>query len=91
MAVKRRFPERTCVGCFKKFPQKDLLALTRLTSGNVIINKNNEMNGRSVYLCRNNLCLKKAIHRKGQNAIQYGLKSKIPEEIFRELEVIICE
>lgn len=32
-------PIRTCVGCFQKFPQKQLLAITRLKNGDMVVDK----------------------------------------------------
>ena len=80
-------PQRTCVGCFKKFNQGDLLAITRLKDGAVVVNEPYQKRGRSVYLCRQPQCLKKARGRKGQNGLQYGLKVKILDEIWAELEI----
>jgi predicted RNA-binding protein YlxR (DUF448 family) len=86
MTTKTLKPQRTCAGCFKKFNQDELLAVTRLKNGEVLVNADHKKAGRSVYLCRKMECLKKARDRKGKNGLEYGLKVKIPQEIWKELE-----
>ena len=86
MTIKIDQPQRTCVGCFKKFNQGDLLAVTRLKSGEVKVDLKGELDGRSVYLCYKLGCLKKAQKRKPKSALQFGLKVKVPVEIWGELE-----
>lgn len=41
--------------------------------------------GRSVYLCRNAGCLKKAQMMKGKNPLQFGLKVEVPGAIWEDL------
>lgn len=41
--------------------------------------------GRSVYLCRNAGCLKKAQMMKGKNPLQFGLKVSVPDTIWEDL------
>ena len=77
------------MGCKKRFDQDQLLAVTRLKSGQVVINAARKEAGRSVYLCKKQSCLLKAVNRKGQNALQYGLKVQIPSELRAELEKIL--
>jgi len=81
------FPARTCVGCHRKFPQKDLLRITRLTSEKkIILNLKQENLGRSVYLCSKKECVKKALYRKGADAISHILKIKPTAEFLKEIE-----
>ncbi len=86
MNTKTIQPQRTCAGCRKKHDQSDLLAVTRLKNGEVIVNDPYEQRGRSVYICRKKECLRKIRDRKGQNGLQYGLKVQIPENIWKILE-----
>lgn len=89
MNPKKATPERTCVGCRKKYNQADLLAITRKKDGTVQVNPGKKAAGRSVYLCLKPKCLSIARDRKGQNALQFGLKSPISPVIWAELEKII--
>lgn len=86
MSLSRRQIERICVGCFKKFPQRDLLAVRRLKDGTVVIDFQQELTGRTAYLCRKKACFLKAYRRKDKNALEYGLKVKFPPKIREELE-----
>lgn len=84
-------PERTCVGCFHKFPQSKLVAVTRQKNGTVRFSHDRKFPGRSVYLCRQSSCFLKATKRKGKNALAYGLKVEIPPDIFMELEKLLMD
>lgn len=79
-------PIRTCAGCFQRFPQTSLIAMTRLKNNAVVLNLTTRIAGRSVYLCPQLKCFHKATKRKGKNAFEYSLKVKIPEKIIVELE-----
>ena len=50
--------------------------------GNIQFNNNNQINGRSVYLCKNSECIKEALKKK---KIEHSLKSQIPENMKEEL------
>ncbi len=89
MNIKTTKPQRTCTGCRKRFNQDDLLAVTRLKNGALILNEPRTSSGRSVYLCKKMECLRKCRDRKGQNGIQYGLKVKPTDEFWGELEKLI--
>lgn len=82
---KNKLLQRTCVGCFKKFDQGDLVAVTRLKDGSVVVNLEQKLDGRSAYLCRKVECLKKARKGKRKNGLEFGLKVKVPPEIWSEL------
>lgn len=86
MTTKTLRPQRTCVGCKKRYDQEELLAVTRLKNGEVVVNEGRKNAGRSVYLCRKAECLRKARGRKGQNGLQFGLKVQIPDSIWETLE-----
>jgi predicted RNA-binding protein YlxR (DUF448 family) len=89
MALKPRIAERTCCGCFSKRPVSELLAVTKLKDGLVKVNADNKLSGRSAYLCRNKFCLAKARARKGRDGLSFGLKVKVPDDIWKELEKLI--
>ena len=87
---KNNLPIRTCVGCFQKFPQKELLAITRLKNGVVVVDMEQKAAGRSVYLCYKKSCIDKTRKRKDKNALEYGLKVRIPDTVWNTIEQIIC-
>ncbi len=86
MTIKAFKPQRTCVVCRKRFDQDELLAITRLKDGSVLLNEGHKKAGRSVYLCKKDECSKKARGSKGKNPLKYWLKVEIPEGIWKELE-----
>jgi predicted RNA-binding protein YlxR (DUF448 family) len=79
-------PERTCAACFKKSPQKEFTAVKRLKDGSIMVDLDQKLAGRGVYLCKNSACLMRARKRKGKNALAYSLKTEIPQHIWEELE-----
>ena len=71
--------ERKCVGCGKLKDRKDLIKITRENAhGNVIVNSDNKIFGRSVYLCYNNSCVENAFKK---NKISKILKASVPEDL----------
>ena len=71
--------ERKCVGCGKLKDRKDIIKITRENAhGNVIVNPDNKIFGRSVYLCYNNSCVENAFKK---NKISKILKASVPEDL----------
>ena len=71
--------ERKCVGCGKLKDRKELIKITRENvHGNVIVNPDNKIFGRSVYLCYNNSCVENAFKK---NKISKILKASVPEDL----------
>ena len=83
-AVKKT-PERKCIGCSEKKAKKDLIRIVRLPEGQgVEIDKTGKKSGRGAYICPSATCLKKARKR-----LESHLDCKIPEEVFKNLELEI--
>lgn len=74
------------MGCFKKFDQGDLVAVTRQKDGSVVVDFEQKFDGRSAYLCRKLSCLKAARKGKRKSGLEYGLKVKVPLSVWQELE-----
>ena len=71
--------ERKCAGCGKIINRKNLIKITRENvHGNVIINPDNKIFGRSVYLCYNNSCIENAFKK---NRISKILKASVSEDL----------
>ncbi len=52
---------RKCAGCGELKPRENLIKITKNhLNGEVVINPNSEIFGRSVYLCYNQSCIDKA-------------------------------
>ena len=71
--------ERKCAGCGKLKDRKELIKITRENvHGNVIVNPDNKIFGRSVYLCYNNSCIENAFKK---NRLSKVLKASVPEDL----------
>lgn len=69
--------KRKCAGCGQLKNRDDMIKITCQSSdGQVILNPNSKIFGRSVYLCYNNLCIKGALKK---NRLDKLLKTSIPE------------
>ncbi|MBQ4077694.1 YlxR family protein [bacterium] len=78
---------RQCMCCrtFKK--KDDLIRLTKdFKTSEIKINTNNEIQGRSVYICKNKDCIEKAFKK---NRIEVLLKSKLPEDVKIDLYTVL--
>lgn len=79
--------KRQCVLCRALKNKDELIRLTRDFKTSVIkINYNGEIQGRSVYICKNQECIQKALKK---NKIDILLKSKLPENIKSELCAVL--
>lgn len=75
--------KRQCCFCKSIMNKQDLIRITKdYTDGDVKINKNNEVQGRSVYICKKKECLENALKKR---KLEVFLKSKVPENIKNEL------
>ena len=71
--------ERKCAGCGKLKDRKELIKITRENvHGNVIVNPDNKIFGRSVSLCYNDSCIEGAF-KKGR--ISKSLRASVPEDL----------
>lgn len=71
--------ERKCVGCSELKNRDELIKITKEhISGNVIINPDSKVFGRSAYLCYNKSCVDAAFKK---NKLQKVLKTSISEEL----------
>lgn len=71
--------ERKCVGCGKIKNRDELIKITKQTSqGNIVVNGDSGIFGRSAYLCYNNSCVEAAFKK---NKLQKALKTSVPQEL----------
>jgi predicted RNA-binding protein YlxR (DUF448 family) len=61
MAVARKHPLRTCVGCLAKSPKASLVRLVLDEQEHVVWDYLNERPGRGAYVCPSKECLDKAL------------------------------
>ena len=77
---------RQCVFCRSYKSKEDLIRITKSIEGSIKINNNDEINGRSVYICKNAECIQNALKKK---KIENSLKSNLPESIKEELSTVL--
>lgn len=71
--------ERKCVACGIIKNREELVKITRENShGNIVINPDSKIFGRSAYLCYNKSCIELALKK---NRLQKVLKAPIPDEL----------
>ncbi len=80
---------RQCAVCKKYKIKSELIRITKdYTSGELKINNNSDTFGRSVYICKKEDCIDKALKKK---KIEYYLKSNISDSLKKELYSIVCK
>ena len=71
--------DRKCAGCGKIYNRAQLIKITRQNPhGDIFINPDSKIFGRSVYLCYNNACIENAFKK---NKISRALKTSVPQEL----------
>ena len=80
--MKKKIPQRQCMGCRERRAKRELIRVVRTPEGNVNLDFGGKMNGRGAYLCPNMECLKKAIRSK---ALDRSLEVTIPETVYDRL------
>lgn len=55
---KKHVPRRMCVVCNRKAPKAELLKLIASREGKILIDENNSITGKGIYICRRQECLK---------------------------------
>ena len=81
METKKK-PERMCIVCRNKLPKERIVKIVN-TADELRFDKDCKLNGRGVYICKNEKCINEAIKRQ---ALNRALKMKCPDEIYKELE-----
>lgn len=67
----------------KRASKAEFLRVVRMPDGQVCIDIKQKLDGRGVYVCKNEKCIENAIKRKW---ISRGLKCEVEPEIFEELK-----
>ena len=80
--IKRKVPERQCIGCRERKSKFDLIRIVRLPdSAGIELDRTGKKSGRGAYICPKKECLKLARKR-----LASTLETEIPDEIFARLE-----
>lgn len=81
----KNIPLRTCMGCNKKKPKKELVRIVKNNKGQIFVDRTGKAEGRGAYICDNIECLEKVIKSK---RLEKVLEGNIPEEIYNNLTEI---
>jgi predicted RNA-binding protein YlxR (DUF448 family) len=74
---RKHVPQRTCVGCRKIRPKREMVRLVRTPDQGVKIDESGKASGRGAYLCRERKCWETALSEK---RLDYALKTVLSEE-----------
>lgn len=78
---------RRCASCRSIKSKEELVRITKdYKTGEVKINTDGSIQGRSVYLCKNLQCVEKALKK---NKLEVLLKSKLPEDVKLALYTVL--
>ena len=58
---------RKCVGCGNLKPRNQMIKITKVSTGDVLVNPNSKTFGRSAYLCYNQECIEQALKKRKIN------------------------
>lgn len=73
----KKIPTRMCVGCREKKPKEKLIRIVKTPQGEIKLDESGKMNGRGVYLCKDENCFNLAFKK---NRLQKSLRAQIKEE-----------
>ncbi|MBI4202312.1 MAG: YlxR family protein [Chloroflexi bacterium] len=80
----KHIPQRRCVSCGQQRPQRELVRIVRLPSGEVSVNVGRKkLPGRGAYLCYAPECWEKALKR---DRLSYALKGPVSPEDRQRLQ-----
>lgn len=83
MAIEKKIPQRTCIGCREEKNKKDLIRIVKNKEGEIFLDRTSKKNGRGAYICDNHECFLKA---KKKNALARAYQCPVPVEIYDMLE-----
>lgn len=79
---RKHVPQRTCVGCRKIRPKREMVRIVCTPDQGVKIDETGKAPGRGAYLCRERQCWEKALSGK---RLEYALKTGLSKEEWEAL------
>jgi predicted RNA-binding protein YlxR (DUF448 family) len=79
---RKHVPQRTCVGCRKIRPKREMVRIVRTPDQGVKIDESGKAPGRGAYLCRERQCWERALSEK---RLDYALQSGLSKEEWEAL------
>ena len=84
----KKIPQRMCTGCMEMKPKKELIRVVKNKENEISIDLNGKKPGRGAYICRDSVCLEKAVKTK---RLERNLECKINDEIYDKLNEEIAD
>ena len=82
----KKLPQRTCIGCNSKKDKKELIRIVKNKNEEINVDLTGKMDGRGIYICKNEECLNKAIKNK---RISRTFEMEIANNIYENIRKII--
>lgn len=86
-------PLRTCVACREQRPQRELIRVSRIRTGELMVfapEMSQAAKGRSAYICCTRECVDRALKEKGKRMpLGYALRMKIGPEVEEKIHAIL--
>lgn len=78
--------QRSCIACRKKDDKSIFIKIIKNKNGDILIDTNNNLEGRGAYICNSIECLEKAIK---ENKLERAFKCKLDRNIYEKLRGVI--
>ena len=86
MTIRKKTPERLCIGCQTVHPKKELVRIVRSPEGVFSVDFKGKMPGRGAYVCHKPECFDTAVKRKRfEKAFQGPVSAEILETLRAEM------
>ena len=83
-----KIPMRQCSACRGHFEKRQLLRVVRTPEGTVTVDTVGKVNGRGVYICKNEACLEKAVK---STALSRALEVPVSDDVIELIRQTIKE
>lgn len=83
----KKIPMRRCLATGESFPKKEMIRVVRTPEGEVRVDLTGKLNGKGAYLSKTKEALSIV---KAKKVLARALETEIPEEVYEELERVIC-
>ena len=84
MSVKKKTPQRQCVGCGEMKNKRDMIRILKTAEGEIVLDATGKKN-----LCFDRECLEKAIKSRGlERSFKMPVSGEVYEKLRKELEEV---
>lgn len=80
--MKRKVPQRMCIGCGEMKPKRELIRIVKNKEGDIFYDPTGRANGRGAYICKDVECFDAAIKSK---KLEKTFDQPISQEIINKL------